>query len=238
MVTRDTIDFYNEESGQYSKKRYEGQTLSYFQFLFKRRRELFLGLIRQISPQLKNSNILEIGCADGVLIKKLLQKFPDVFQSIVGVDVSPKMLELAKKTTNDPKVKYFFRGEEPEAKYDLVIELGVHVQDFDEEMHFVSDRLNNAGYFIYSAAGKSSLHAKIKLRDKEYARDYLDYSQYENIIKKYFEIIHGQVYGLFIPKLWSIPVLARIVQPIIEVLLSNIFPNLFHEKIYFLRKKY
>src|SRR4051812_16284243 len=125
MRTNNTVDFYNQESEQYSRKRYEGETETYFQFLFKRRRQLFLGSVSRIASELHNANALEIGCADGVIIKKLLQKLPNSFNTITGIDVSPKMIEEARRTTSDKKARYFLRGEEPQEKYNLVIELGV-----------------------------------------------------------------------------------------------------------------
>lgn len=237
MVTDNTVEFYDQESEQYSKKRYEGETLSYFQFLFKRRRQLFLDLISRIKAELANSDVLEIGCADGVLIKKLFQKLPDTFRSIVGIDVSPAMLNQARQTTRDLKASYFLRGEEPEGKFNLVIELGVHPHHFEDEMIFVSEKLESRGYFIYSASGKSSLHVKIKLGKESYTKDYLDYSSYEKIIKKYFDIVFSEPYGLFIPKVWAIPSIARVLQPFLEIIFKNIFPDLFHEKIYLLRKR-
>ncbi len=237
MVTDNTVDFYDQESGGYSKKRYEGETQSYFQFLFKRRRQLFLGLISCISGELKNSDALEIGSADGVIVKKLLQKLPGSFKSITGIDVSPKMLEQARQTTKDPRARYFLRGQEPEGKFDLVIELGVHAQNFENEMVFISKKLRPSGYFVYSASGKNSLHVKIKLTGKDYTKDYLDYPDYEKVIKKYFNIVSAEPYGLFIPKLWAVPSLARVLQPLLDNIFKNMFPSLFHEKIYLLRTK-
>ena len=212
-----TVSFYDKESEQYSRKRYEGKTLSYFQFLFKRRRQLFLELISRITDEVSGTDLLEIGCADGVIIKKLLQKLPKTFNSVVGLDVSPKMIEEARKTTQDSRVKYYLRGEEPRLIYGLVIELGVHAQQFENEMVFVNDNLHGNGYFIYSTAGKDSLHARIKLGGKDYVTDYMSYSKYEEIIKKYFSIVFVEPYGFFVPKLWALPRLARFVQPIFEM---------------------
>jgi len=42
MTEESTINYYNQESSQYSRKRYEGKTESYFQFLFRYRQNLFL----------------------------------------------------------------------------------------------------------------------------------------------------------------------------------------------------
>jgi hypothetical protein len=90
---------------------------------------------------------------------------------------------------------------------------------------------------VYSSAGKNSLHAKIKLTDKKYAEDYLSYPEYEAIISKYFNVVSSEIYGLFIPKLWVFPRLARKIQPTLEIMFRRILPNLFHEKIYLLKKK-
>ncbi|MFZ2522097.1 MAG: class I SAM-dependent methyltransferase [Minisyncoccia bacterium] len=237
MANESTIDYYDNQSGQYSQKRYEGKTETYFQFLFKRRRQIFLGFIASLGD-FKDFRLFEIGCADGVLIKKILQKMPNSFSKIVGIDISPKMLEKARATTADSRVSYFLRGEEDfSIKYNLVLEVGVHVSDLLTEVKFVSNKLSVGGYFIYSTAGKNSLHARIKLRDKDYAKEYITYFKCEEILNRYFEIISSQGYGLFIPKLWAVPALARVVQPIAEALFRKILPNLFHEKIYLLRKK-
>ncbi len=237
MESEDTINFYDSESSQYTKKRYDGKTESYFQFLFKRRRQILLGFIGSLKPV--DWRLLEIGCADGVLLKKLVQKFPEGFKSLVGIDISPKMIDKAIETTKNPIVTYHLRDEEKdsESKYDLILELGVHVYNLEEEMLFVSKKLPRDRYFIYSAASRNSIHARIKLKDKEYLKDYMSYDGYEKILRKYFRIVSSKPYGLFIPKLWAFPALARIVQPIVDALLRNVIPSLFHEKIYLLIKR-
>jgi SAM-dependent methyltransferase len=232
-----TVDFYNKESSQYSEKRYNSLTETYFQFLFKRRRQLFLDFVGRISKLLDGAHALEIGCADGVIVKKLLQKFPNSFASITGIDISPKMIEEASRTTEDSRAAYFVRGDEPDTTYEMIIELGVHAHNFEGEMQYISNHLKTSGYLIYSASGKNSLHAKIKLQTAAYRKDYLSYSGYEKIIQKYFSIVATVPYGLFVPKLWAFPRIARVMQPVLEALLRNIFPGLFHEKIYLLKKK-
>lgn len=49
-----------------------------------------------------NSTILEIGCGPGIITKYLLNKRPDF--KIDAIDISPKMIELAK--TNNPKANF------------------------------------------------------------------------------------------------------------------------------------
>jgi ubiquinone/menaquinone biosynthesis C-methylase UbiE len=50
----------------------------------------------------KNPTILEIGCGPGNITKYLLNKRPDF--EIIGIDISPNMIELAKK--NCPNAKF------------------------------------------------------------------------------------------------------------------------------------
>ncbi len=49
-----------------------------------------------------NTSILEIGCGPGNITKYLLHKKPDL--NILGIDIAPKMIELARK--NNPTAKY------------------------------------------------------------------------------------------------------------------------------------
>lgn len=51
-----------------------------------------------------NSKILEIGCGPGNITKYLLSKRPDF--EILGIDISPNMIKLAKK--NNPKASFEF----------------------------------------------------------------------------------------------------------------------------------
>ena len=50
----------------------------------------------------KNARILEIGCGPGNITKYLLSKRPDF--DIYGIDIAPKMIELAKK--NNPSASF------------------------------------------------------------------------------------------------------------------------------------
>lgn len=52
----------------------------------------------------KNSKILEIGCGPGNITKYLLAKRPDF--DILGTDISPNMIELAKRIAQTQYLKY------------------------------------------------------------------------------------------------------------------------------------
>jgi len=231
------ISFYDKESVYYTKKRYAPVTESYTQYIFKIRLAIFLSFLERIEKDLpKNATIFEIGCADGVVFKAIEKKFPERFSRFVGMDISPKMIEEAKKQNDNPRAIFCVRNDTPSEQFDIVIELGVHASDLQTESQYVSDHLKPGGYFFYSYAGSESIYRRIKLKDVAYAEEYQPYAAYESILRKFFEIRYEKVYGLFVPKLWKFPSIARALQPVIDVILERFVPELFHEKLYVLVK--
>ncbi len=237
MEKTETVEFYNKESGNYSDKRYYGPLVTYFQFLFRRRLSICLEFLERITAQRHGLRLLEIGCADGVVLRKIHDHFPGVFERMVGIDIAAEMIVEAQRRNAGRNTSYYVRGEEPSELVDIVLELGVHPFDLKGEIELVALRLKSGGHFIYSLSTRDSLHARIKLKDKDYYGDYCSYVEYENAMEKHFTIVRKIPYGLFIPKLWSIPMLARIFQPILESATRSLVPNLYHEQIYILQKK-
>jgi SAM-dependent methyltransferase len=237
-MNQETIDYYDKASSGYSDIRYKGITKSFSQYLFKKRRDLFLTLLEGVEKNIpQNATILEIGCADGVLFKAIEEKFPNRFSKLIGMDISPKMIEEATKQNINHKASFFLKDDLPFDKFDVVIELGVHPFDLDTELSYASEHLKTKGYFFYNLVSSKSFFVKIKLKDKYYVKDYKTYYFYEQFLKKYFVTIRTKVYGLFVPKLWSIPFIARFIQPAVDFVFGHIVPELLHEKIYLLQKK-
>jgi len=233
----ETINFYDKESGIYTVKRYPNQIESYTQYIFRRRLNILLSFLKKSEQVIPiNSSVFEIGCADGVIFKFLEESFPHRFSKLVGVDISPGMVAEATKQNTNKNASFILRDTAPVERYDMVLEVGVHIYDLEAEIAYIAQFLKPHGYFVYSAAGGSSLYKKIKMRDKEYSKDYLPYSSAEEVIKKYFSIEDSVVYGLFVPKLWQIPALGRFFQPIFDWIFQFIAPELFHEKLYLLKK--
>jgi len=231
------VDYYNARSANYSEVRYPKITLSYTQYIFKKRLEIFLDFLERIEETLpENATILEIGCADGVVFKAIEEKFPGRFVKLVGIDVSPKMISEAKNRNKNLRALFFLRDEFKLKKFDLIIELGIHPYNLDGELNYVNECLNSKGYYFYSAVGRKSVFVGLKLRAEKYLNDYKSYKQYEQIFGKNFILENSEVYGLFIPKLWSVPFLGRLLQPIFDSVFSKIIPERLHEKIYCLRK--
>lgn len=237
-MSKQTIDFYNKESSTYSSKRYTEKPKGYSHYIFGTRKKFLLDFLNEGFKSLPDKlDILDIGCADGVMFRLLEDKFPGKFKKLVGVDISPKMIEEAKKQNGNPNTFFCLRDEAPEDKFDVVTELGVHPHDFSAELSYVEKHLKPGGLFIYTLTSSDSIYVHLKIKDAPYVKDYKKYYEYEEELSGRFNVQNSKAYALFVPKLWSLPVLARIMQPMIDKLFQHITPNLFHEKIYVLRSK-
>lgn len=235
-MNKETIEFYDKESAIYSEKRYPKITQSFTQYLFKTRKYFFLKRLGGVLGSMdKNPSVLEIGCADGILLQQMEDRFPDKFEKLVGVDISSKMIWEAVSRNQNPKAKFFLRDNIQEERFDIVIELGVHPFNLSNELEYVRTHLNPGGFFFYSVVGANSLHVRLKMRDKEYTKDYLDYQDYEREFLGHYSILSSDGYGIFIPKVWSLPTIARIIQPIVDKIFSFVMSSWYHEKIYLLR---
>src|SRR5699024_2940151 len=60
-------------------------------------------VFRALLPELKNKNVLDLGCGFGWHCRYARERQAS---SVIGVDISEKMLEEARKKTNDPLITY------------------------------------------------------------------------------------------------------------------------------------
>jgi 2-polyprenyl-3-methyl-5-hydroxy-6-metoxy-1,4-benzoquinol methylase len=238
-------NYYDKASYEYSNKRYSVVSKSYIQFFFKRRLDIILRYIEK--DYLKNINIsedkklriLEDGCADGVVIESILKNFPNIFSECIGIDISPEMIKTARIKNKLNNVSYYMKGTEVSSLFDIILAVGfVSPSLFEEEFAYIRKHLNKNGIIIISLASKKSLYTILKLKDKEYVKDYWTHGDYKSLLEKEFKVIDSIPCGFFIPKLWSLPTLARIIQPIVENIMRHIAPDLFHEKLYILKNKF
>ncbi|HBH71688.1 MAG: hypothetical protein UU88_C0002G0026 [Parcubacteria group bacterium GW2011_GWC1_42_11] len=238
-MAKDT-EFYNKISGRYSEDRYPDVANSYTQSFFNRRLELLVSAIKQtVLVQGSGLSVLEIGCADGVVLRKIYEVFNKNISYLVGLDISPKMIEVASRENSDVGILFKVRNDYKDLrKFNLILEVGVinYTESVSSEMAYAHSVLDDGGYYICSFAGTDSLLNRIKPGDKGY-NNFLSYEEYEESIKEFFTIEKKIPVGFFVPLLWRLPALARFKQPIIENLFKYISPNLFHENIYVLRKK-
>ena len=232
-------DYYDKESSVYSEKRYFGAPQTYVKFYFKNRMKIVLELLSKILKNEKNLALLDVACADGVITEAIDRTFPNVFSRLVGTDISPLMVSTAQnKFAKDSRFSFFVKDLCPVEQYDVALGLGyISASIFNEEMNFLKIRLKTGGYYVCTLASPNSIYAKLKLSHETYIKDYRSYDEYRKMLSPHFHIIDEVSSGIFIPKLWAFPRLARVIQPMAEILFRNILPNLFHEKIYLLRKK-
>jgi SAM-dependent methyltransferase len=229
-------DFYDRESSVYSSKRYSGKTATYIQFFFKKRLAITLGMLKYFLRSGSSRLLLEIGCADGIVLREIEEGLPNTFSTLVGIDISEDMVKVARQLTHLGKAAFYLRGLEPQhTLYDVVVEVGVaNYADFDSELIYAYDQLKDDGVYIVSVAGANALSLYMG-GDVGY-KNFHSYDMYEDKIRKIFRIKKVIPVGLRLPLLWKMPMIARIVQPVLEVFSRPMLGSFFHEKIYFLKK--
>lgn len=230
--------FYDKASVDYSKKRYEGAPQSFIQFFFQRRLKHVLWLVGKYCKEKNNQILIEDGCADGIVARAVGESYKENFTKIIGTDISPGMIERACSLNKNPIASYLVKSEiSPDVKADVLLAVGfVSPGIFTNEFDFIKKHLESEGICIISLASKNSPYARLKLKDKEITSDYWTFKKYEEFLAKDFTITDSIPYGLFIPKLWALPFLARRIQPILEVVFKP-FPILFHETLYVIKQK-
>lgn len=232
-----TRAFYDSESSVYTKKRYQGKPDTYVQFYFQNRLRIVIELIKQYARNRKGLKILDVGCADGVMTWRIRDLFPDTFIRLTGTDISPAMIDVAGRRS-DPRVDFYVKDRVPAEKYDIVLMLGyVTPAIFNEEVQFLRNYISTNGICIMNIAASDSLHARLKVKKEIIRESYLPADQYFALVKSHFDIITVRPNGLFIPKLWAVPILGRLLQPVMELVFSKIWRKCYHENIVVLRLK-
>lgn len=104
-------------------------------------------------PNLKDKTILDLGCGFGEHCKGFVERGA---KKVIGIDISEKMLEIAKQENADSKITYINMPMENifelTEKFDIVISsLAFHyVEDFAGVVKNVFNLLNENGTFIFS----------------------------------------------------------------------------------------
>ena len=104
-------------------------------------------------PDLRGKTVLDLGCGFGEHCKL----FVDLgAEKVVGIDISEKMLEIAQKENNHPRITYLQMPMENliqlDEEFDIVVSsLALHyVEDFQEVVENVYRLLKKDGVFIFS----------------------------------------------------------------------------------------
>lgn len=108
---------------------------------------------RKLFPNLQDKRVLDLGCGFGWHCRYARQQ---QVRSVVGVDISEKMLERARELTNDPAIEYRQLPMEevdfPAKEFDVVISsLAIHyVEDFQSICQKIHRFLVPGGSFVLS----------------------------------------------------------------------------------------
>ncbi len=110
-------------------------------------------VVKSLLPDLRNKSVLDLGCGFGWYCRFAREQQAS---SVVGVDLSEKMLEDARKQTHDPAISYLHMPIEdiefPNDQFDVVFSsLAFHyIQSFEGICKKVHECLKPGGMFIFS----------------------------------------------------------------------------------------
>ena len=112
-----------------------------------------LPTLYKLLPDVKGKRILDLGCGFG---EHCIEYVNAGAERVVGVDISEKMLEVARNENSDPKITYLHMPMEDigqiDEKFDVVISsLAFHyVEDFAGVVRNVYNLMNDDGVFLFS----------------------------------------------------------------------------------------
>ena len=158
-------NYFNEVSSDAWDKLTSNEPVSYVRQLVREGREKMQEAIMEKLPQdLKGTRILDAGCGTGVLSRMLDERGAEV----VGVDISEKLIEVAKKRSGPQSNIEYFAGDMKEksfGNFDYVIAMDslIHysTEDVVSSIADFSKRTNNSVLFTVIP---STLTLRTKLR--------------------------------------------------------------------------
>jgi len=110
-------------------------------------------VLKALMPELKNKNVLDLGCGFGWHCRYVREQEAS---SVIGVDISEKMLQKARENTDDPLISYMKMPIEEinftDSQFDVVISsLAFHyIKSFEEICKKVYKCLRTGGTFLFS----------------------------------------------------------------------------------------
>ena len=106
-----------------------------------------------LMPDLSGKDVLDLGCGFGEHCKAFVEKGA---KKVVGIDISEKMLEVAKKENRDPAIEYYNLPMEDldkvNGKFDIAVSsLAFHyVEDFSGLIKAINEKLKEGGVLVFS----------------------------------------------------------------------------------------
>ena len=170
---KDNQSYYDEFSGWYENERHHG----YHALLDQMQIEV-------VAPMCEGRDVLEVGCGTGLILKEI----EPIANRAAGIDISPGMLEQAKKRGLDVQVASATKLPFEDASFDVVYSFKVlaHVEDIEDAMCEVARVLRPGGRAALEFYNKRSLRYLIKRLKQPHAvsettTDDMVYTRYDTI---------------------------------------------------------
>ena len=100
------------------------------------------------------TDFLELGCGNGLVSKYLARNYSS---SVIGIDVDPEQIELARKGTNNTPNIRFLEADATnlpldDSSFDVVLSFGVfhHILNWQDALKEIKRVLRPGGYFVYA----------------------------------------------------------------------------------------
>lgn len=109
--------------------------------------------LRSLLPDLKGKSVLDVGCGFGGNCMYFVEQGAE---SVIGIDISQKMITLAKEKNSDDKISYVVSAIEdyefPNNEFDIVVSsLALHyISDFKTAIEKIHNTLKVKGELIFS----------------------------------------------------------------------------------------
>ncbi|SHE98186.1 class I SAM-dependent DNA methyltransferase [Caloramator proteoclasticus] len=136
-----------------------------------------------------NLNILDVGCGTGILESFLLKYNPN---SITAVDISEKMIDVAKSKYNYSKINFIAQDiMEHKGLYDLIIIYSAypHFSDKNALINHLSNMLNKGGKLVVAHSDSREKINSVHSRHQEVKEDRLPPAiETANIFSKYLYV--------------------------------------------------
>ncbi|SDD12482.1 Methyltransferase domain-containing protein [Paenibacillus sp. UNCCL117] len=110
-------------------------------------------VLQALLPDLQNKRVLDLGCGFGWHCRYVREQQAS---SVIGIDISERMLQRARELTDDPSISYINMAIEdidfPDSSFDAVISsLAFHyIESFESICRKVYDCLAENGSFVFS----------------------------------------------------------------------------------------
>ena len=170
--------------------------------------KLFGGIIRFVRKhEVGGSNILDVGCAFGFLLKELSSFFSD----LNGFDISEFATEKARKVVPEASLRILSLEDQlpyPEEKFDCITAIDVleHTKDFEKNFEKIVRHLKKGGFLIVSTPLDEWPRKYFGFMDKDKTHvSVLREKELKNIIRRNKLKIIDERYYLPFPVIYRIP---------------------------------